>query len=110
MKHFRLSIALRSLACAFGVLALLLAFGCAEKTPKRALLLTDSSTVGRVETNSYITPTGQLLAPAGQQVELPGMRPQALAFSPDGKVIVTAGKTKSLVVNDAVTGLILQRA
>jgi YVTN family beta-propeller protein len=64
--------------------------------------------VGRVAENRYVTPTGQVLTPAGQQIELPWLRPQALAVSPDGKLVVTSGRTNRLVVMDAATGHILQ--
>ena len=37
------------------------------------------------------------------------MRPQALALSPDGRLLVTAGLTHDLVVLDPATGKILQR-
>src|ERR1051326_716733 len=60
--------------------------------------------VGQISTNSYYTPANQILTPFGKQVELPGMRPQAIALSPDGKLLVTAGKTHELVVLDPVTG------
>lgn len=59
--------------------------------------------------DSLITPVNQLVTPAGMQVELPGMRPQALALSPDGKMLVTAGLTHELVAVDPATGKILQR-
>ena len=49
--------------------------------------------VGEVGANRYYTPANQILTPAGIQVELPGMRPQAIALSPDRRVLVTAGKT-----------------
>jgi len=52
--------------------------------------------VGRVGENRYHTPVNQSLTPAGVQVELPGMRPQALALSPNGRLLVTAGKTHEL--------------
>src|ERR1051326_6513025 len=54
--------------------------------------------VGRLGSNRFYTPVNQVLTPAGLQVELPGMRPQALALSPDGKLLVTPGKTHELVV------------
>jgi len=38
------------------------------------------------------------------------MRPQAIALSPNGKLLVTAGKTHDLVVIDPTTGRLLQRA
>src|SRR2546421_7856259 len=92
------------------LLVLVVGFGCSMTKNKRPSFVSDASTVGRVDFSSYITPTGQLLTPAGEQIELPGMRPQALAFSPDGKVVATSGKTNSVVLIDLATGLILQRA
>ena len=66
-----------------------------------------TETVGR-NANGLVTPVNQLVTPAGTQVELPGMRPNALALSPDGKLLVTAGLTHELVVVDPATGKILQ--
>jgi DNA-binding beta-propeller fold protein YncE len=67
--------------------------------------------VGRSNTNAsrYYTPANQIIAPAGIVVELPGMRPQAIALSPDGRLLVTSGKTHELVVLDPAAGKILQR-
>jgi YVTN family beta-propeller protein len=67
-----------------------------------------TETVGR-NPNGYETPVNQLVTSAGTLVELPGMRPNALALSPDGQRLVTAGLTHTLVVVDPVTGKILQR-
>ncbi|MFO1066551.1 MAG: beta-propeller fold lactonase family protein [Pirellulales bacterium] len=64
--------------------------------------------VGRRD-DAIMTPVNQLLTPVGKQVELAGMRPQALALSPDGKILVTAGKTAELVVIDPATGEIKER-
>ncbi len=64
--------------------------------------------VGRVGTNAWFTPANQIISPAGRQVELPEMRPQAIALSPDGRLLVTSGKKHDLVVIDPVTGRILQ--
>ena len=72
--------------------------------PQRAT----SELVGQVGPNRYYTPANQVLTPAGLQVELPGMRPQALALSPDGRLLVTAGKTHELVVLDPRSGKVLQ--
>ena len=72
-----------------------------------ALALTEH--VGRAGTNRAVTPVNQIVTPAGVQVELPGMRPQAIALSPNGRLLVTAGKTSELVVVDPATGKILQR-
>ena len=70
---------------------------------------TTKEVVGRLSTNRLYTPVNQMLTPAGLQIELPGLRPQALALSPDGKLLVTAGKTHELVVIAPETGQILQR-
>src|SRR5208283_1089604 len=67
-----------------------------------------TETVGR-SANGLITPVNQRVTPAGLQLELPGMRPQALALSPDGKILVTAGLTHALVVVDPAKGKISQR-
>ena len=94
-----------------GGLALTLTLlGC--KTVPPALPTSDSATrerVGRVAANRHYTPANQVLTPVGLQVELPGMRPQALALSPDGRRLVTAGKTHELMVLDPVSGKVLQQ-
>jgi YVTN family beta-propeller protein len=68
-----------------------------------------SERVGQIGANRYYTPANQILTPAGIQVELPGMRPQAIALSPNGRLLVTAGKTHDLVVMDPASGKIVQR-
>ena len=57
-----------------------------------------SEHVGAQGSNSVMTPVHQLLTPAGRQVELPEMRPQALALSPDGRLLAISGKTSELVL------------
>ena len=69
----------------------------------------DTETVGRHGTNRIVLPVNQVVTPAGRQVELPGLRPQALALSPDGRTLVVSGKSSELVVMDPVTGFIRQR-
>ena len=64
--------------------------------------------VGRAG-NALITPANQIVTPAGRQIELPGVRPNALALSPDGKLLVTAGITHELLVLDSATGTVLQK-
>ena len=66
-------------------------------------------TVGRTGDGRAVTPVNQILTPYGKQVELPGLRPQVLALSPDGKLLITAGKTNELIVINPVDGSILQR-
>ena len=56
-----------------------------------------------------VTPVNQLITPAGTQVELPGIRPNALALSPDGKLLVTSGLTNYLIAVDPPSGKLLQR-
>jgi YVTN family beta-propeller protein len=67
-----------------------------------------TATVGR-NSNGFETPVNQLVTPVGTVVELPGMRPQALALSLDGKLLVTAGITHELVAVDPANGKTLQR-
>jgi YVTN family beta-propeller protein len=67
-----------------------------------------TKTVGPIA-NGLVTPVNQLVTPAGLQVELPRVRPNALALSPDQKILLTAGLTHELLVIDPKTGKILQR-
>ena len=67
-----------------------------------------TNTVGH-HTEGLETPVNQLVTPAGRLVELPGMRPQAIALSPDGQLLVTAGLTHELIVLNPATGEIQQR-
>jgi len=78
----------------------------AKEAPK---VIAKPETVGRLAKNRYLTPTNQVLTPSGRQVELPLIRPQALALSPDGKLLVTAGKIPFLATIDPVSGQALQR-
>ena len=64
--------------------------------------------VGQLGTNLYRTSVHQLLSPVGKQIELRGSRPQGIALSPDGRLLVVSGKTAELVVLDPVTGDIRQ--
>ena len=57
--------------------------------------------------NGMETPDNQLVTPAGKLIELPGVRPNALALSPDGRLLVTAGLTQRLIVINPATGKIL---
>jgi len=76
------------------------------RSPARAA---DTEAVGRRGPNRTVLPVNQVVTPVGVQVELPGLRPQALALSPDGRILVTSGKTSELVVVDPATGAIRQR-
>ncbi len=68
---------------------------------------TTTETVGR-HAGGLETPANQRVTPAGILVELPGVRPNALALSPDGKILVTAGMTRQLIVLNPASGTILQ--
>jgi YVTN family beta-propeller protein len=85
-----------------------LGFGCRTRPSGEATTSTRAP-VGPIATNRYYTPANQILTPAGLQVELPGLRPQALALSPDGRLLATSGKTHELVMVEPATGKILQR-
>jgi YVTN family beta-propeller protein len=67
-----------------------------------------SEAVGLAGTNRVVLPVNQVITPAGQQIELRRLRPQVLALSPDGQVLVTAGKTHDLIVIDAGTESVRQ--
>lgn len=56
----------------------------------------------------HVTPDNHVLTPAGIQVELLGFRPNALALSPDGKLLVAAGTAARLICVDPGTGQILE--
>jgi YVTN family beta-propeller protein len=65
--------------------------------------------VGRDGKTRVVTPVNQVLTPFGKQIELPGMRPQAMALSPDGKLLAVSGKTSEVVIVDPLTGEIRQK-
>jgi DNA-binding beta-propeller fold protein YncE len=69
----------------------------------------DTETVGHSGPGRAVTPVNQVLTPVGRQVDLPGMRPQAIALSSDGALLVVSGKTSELVVIDPTDGTVRQR-
>jgi YVTN family beta-propeller protein len=69
----------------------------------------DEERVGYTAEDRVVTPVNQIVTPYGQLVDLPGLRPQAVAMSPNGKLIVTSGKTSELIVLDAESRAIRQR-
>ncbi len=91
--------------------AVLLASGLALHAASSAPLApgTTSERVGRSGTNRTVLPVNQVVTPLGRQVDLPGLRPQVLALSPDGRRLVVSGKTAELLVLDPVSGAVLQR-
>lgn len=89
--------------------AVLLAAVASALAPLRADEFPVSAASVGHDGDQLITPVNQVVTPAGRYVELPGQRPEALALSPDGKTLVTAGLTHELLVLDPVTGQIRQR-
>ena len=91
---------MKNLLCIRAGLVALACFGlvkiCADEFPAT------TAPVGR-DGASLVTPANQIVTPAGTLVELPGMRPQALALSPDRKILVTAGRTHELVALNPAT-------
>ncbi|MFO1006711.1 MAG: alkaline phosphatase family protein [Planctomycetaceae bacterium] len=65
--------------------------------------------VGRSREEYIVTPVNQVLTPYGRQVELEGLRPQAMALSPDGKRLLVSGKTHELLVIDIEKAEVTQR-
>jgi YVTN family beta-propeller protein len=64
--------------------------------------------VGEIGSNLYSTPINQLLTPAGRQIELPELRPQAMALSPNGRLLAVSGKTAEIILIDPLGARILQ--
>ncbi|HEY8748075.1 MAG TPA: bifunctional YncE family protein/alkaline phosphatase family protein [Tepidisphaeraceae bacterium] len=87
-----------------------LAIGCSNNHPEERSNRNWAEQVTQFGPNGgAIVPTQQILTPAGSQVELPGLRPQAIALSPDGQLLITSGLTAELVVLDPSIGTIKQR-
>ena len=68
-----------------------------------------TATVGRSDGDTTVLPVNQIVTPVGLQVELPGLRPQVLALSPDGRMLATSGKTNEIVLLDPASGEVLGR-
>jgi len=98
----------RSLRAAAATAALFVVFvapACQNEPPAPP----DTETVGVKGENRTVIPVNQVLTPAGVQVPLPGLRPQALAISPDGKLLAVSGKTHELLILDPASGEVRQR-
>lgn len=90
------------------ILAIVLGFfTCCER--KETTLSSSIETVGYQPSGKSVLPVNQVLHPYGSQLILPGLRPQALAISPDGHMVVVSGKTNELVVLDPLSLQVLQR-
>ena len=96
---------LRAAAAAASIVFLLAASAGRRESPASQ----DKEAVGVKTASRTVVPVNQVVTPIGIQVSLPGLRPQALALSPDGKILAVAGKTHELVILDASTGEVRQR-
>jgi YVTN family beta-propeller protein len=63
----------------------------------------DKETVGPKPGGRTVVPVNQIVTPYGLTTTLPGLRPQALALSPDGSLLAVSGKTPGLVILNPVT-------
>jgi YVTN family beta-propeller protein len=95
------------LALAFAAAAMLL--GAASSARTEAQKPPDRPAADRVSARVGRLPTGQIVTPAGRQIDLPELRPHVLALSPDGRLLVTSGRSHEIVSIDPVSGSILQR-
>ena len=84
-----------------------LAAACTSPDPQRPTASLER--VGRGTGGRQTTPVNQTLTPHGTLVDLPGLRPQVLERSRDGRFLYTAGKTSELLVLDAERGRVVQR-
>ncbi len=84
----------------------MLATRCLAMEPMAGLALSEN--VGRGSDGRVVTPVNQVVISAGKTVDLPGLRPQALALSPDARILVASGKSAEIVVIDPQTAQILQ--
>lgn len=94
--------------CGLGIALAVFQAGCFINGQKLESNVSPRAFVGPVSGDAYITSTGQLLTPAGRQIELPTFRPQALALSPNGKILVASGKQTNLVVINPANGAVVQ--
>ncbi len=93
---------------ATGRLLPLLALLAAQTSGAAETFDATTETVGFQPDHRFVTPVNQILSPAGLQVELSRMRPQALALSPDHQLLAIAGQAHELVLVTAATGKISQ--
>ncbi|HEV2330269.1 MAG TPA: alkaline phosphatase family protein [Verrucomicrobiae bacterium] len=91
----------------FCTLAALIANAAQARLSPDNLFDATTETVGH-QSNGMETPVNQLVTPTGIFVPLPGVRPNALALSPDSKLLVTSGLLPELIAIDPTTGKITQ--
>lgn len=89
----------------FCLILLMLVSGCREEKVSGP----GKETVGVDFSGRMVVPVNQVIQPYGLQVQLPGLRPQGLALSPDGKLVAVSGKSNELVIIDPVDLRIKQK-
>jgi YVTN family beta-propeller protein len=102
LKQNRIHAAIGFISYIFILALIITTAACRIDTP-------DPEPVGAAGENRTVLPVNQVLVPAGKQIPLPGMRPQALALSPDGRLLAVSGKTHELIIINPAIGTILQR-
>jgi len=95
----------RAVPAAAAITALILAASARSGVPASQ----DKETVGPKGAGRTVLPVNQVVTPYGVQATLPGLRPQALALSPDGTLLAVAGKTPELIILDARHGRLKQQ-
>ena len=91
------------------LLSTLLAVACRSLPEDPYPTTSEPVGVSANDPDRLMTPVNQVVDPYGAVIPLPGMRPQAIALSPDGSLLITAGKTHELVILDPASGVIRQR-
>lgn len=94
--------------CAAGIWLASLTFAGSRLSGSAETFGDTTAAVGLQDGNRFMTPVNQILSPAGRQIELPAMRPQALALSPDHQLLAVAGQTHELVLVTTANGEISQ--
>ncbi len=69
----------------------------------------NSERVGAAGPDRTVLPVNQVVIPAGTQIPLPWLRPQALVLSPDNRLLAVSGKTHEIVIIDPAAGKAVQR-
>lgn len=65
--------------------------------------------VGVDFSGKMVLPVNQVVEPFGSQIQLPGLRPQGLAISPDGRMVAVSGKSSELLIIDPMDLKVLQK-
>jgi YVTN family beta-propeller protein len=103
----------KTVAAALAVILIFAVAGCRKEQPvppaAARAAAPDTETVGVKDADRTVVPVNQIITPAGIQVPLPGLRPQAIALSPDRKLLAVSGKSHELVIIDPATGRVRQR-